>query len=598
MKPESLPNQAALTRPRRCGSSEMPQRTSPRTPQSARRLKMTGSEPDSASSSHAVTRKSTEKSPKVLERRSPNSPVLEKKRPSKVTELEAQLAKVQEDLKKAKDQLTSSESFKTRAQQEAEEAKNHLLAITTKLENSERQLAELSAADEDRLQEPHKVLQDRDQEWESELEALKKLHSADSAALASAMNEIQRLKRVEIENAELQDLRLELDETLSLVENMKSQISECKESEARSQAIVDETSMQLEMARTTIEMLNSDGLKSMEALSSVNIELEESRAHVNSLEKIVKNLQSDQTNKLHTICEPDQLITELSSVKSEVEELRVALEEAEIKYHEEQIKNMIQTQFAYELVELTKSESSQREAELKAELKQTKEDIIEMKADLMDKETALQGLLAENEGLNLEMEKSKSSAKEFGLEEELKNLRSSVSDLKANLMDKETELQNISEENEMLKSEMEKREVHSGKGNAEAETARAVEREAVMRLGFVTEEADKTNQRAARVAEQLEAAQVANLEMKAELRRLRVQTDQWRKAAEAAAAVLSNGNNGKFMDRSLSLDGEYHHPITGKMMSSPYPEDMDDDSPKKKNNVLKRIGVLWKKNQK
>ena len=75
-----------------------------------------------------------------------------------------------------------------------------------------------------------------------------------------------------------------------------------------------------------------------------------------------------------------------------------------------------------------------------------------------------------------------------------------------------------------------------------------------------------------------------------------MQSDQWRKAAEAAAAMISSGNNGKFVERTGSLDSSYNS-VTAKM-SSPYSEDTDDDdSPKKKNtNMLKKIGVLWKKN--
>ncbi|WVZ11242.1 hypothetical protein V8G54_015772 [Vigna mungo] len=109
-----------------------------------------------------------------------------------------------------------------------------------------------------------------------------------------------------------------------------------------------------------------------------------------------------------------------------------------------------------------------------------------------------------------------------------------------------------------------------------------------MGLGIVMEEADRSNKKAARVAEQLEAA---NLEMETELRRLKVQSDQWRKAAEAAAAMLSSGNNGKLTERTVSMDNNYK--------CSPYAEDSDDDFQRKKNgNMLKKFGVLWKKPQK
>jgi hypothetical protein len=45
-----------------------------------------------------------------------------------------------------------------------------------------------------------------------------------------------------------------------------------------------------------------------------------------------------------------------------------------------------------------------------------------------------------------------------------------------------------------------------------------------------------------------------NSKMEAELRKIKVQSDQWRKAAEVAAAMLSARNNGNFMERTGSLD--------------------------------------------
>ncbi|KAL7182287.1 hypothetical protein ACSBR1_041065 [Camellia fascicularis] len=149
-------------------------------------------------------------------------------------------------------------------------------------------------------------------------------------------------------------------------------------------------------------------------------------------------------------------------------------------------------------------------------------------------------------------------------------------------MDKETELQNILEENEMLKSEMKRREMEkvNAKVVAETEAARAAKQEANMKLGYMIEEAYKNNRRAVRVAKQLEAVQAASCEMKAELKRLNVRSDQWRKAAEAAATMLSTG----------SLDSSYNL-ATGKI-GSPDSDDVVDDFMKKKNgNVLKKIGI-------
>ncbi|GAV82276.1 hypothetical protein CFOL_v3_25728 [Cephalotus follicularis] len=598
-------------------------------------LKTPGSDSDSLSSSpHQVSKTPKGRSPKVVERNSPQSPASEKKRPSRVSELEMQLSQLQEDLKKAKDQLNSSESWKRQALQEAEEAKKQLLAMSAELEESQQQLRELSASEDARVQELRKISHDRDRAWESELEALQKQHSMDSAALASAMNEIQKLKvQLEIKaesayaqtkhgesaQAEIQALRMEHTDTLSLVENLKAELSDCKESKAQALEAVNKTRMQLETSYATAEMLRTDGIKATEAYNSLSLELQQSKARVKSLEGLVSKIREDLVNgSRQKMVDPtgdvefseengenkevDQLKTELSFAKLEVGQLKSALDEAEIRYQEEYIQSTLHIRSAFEQVERTKSETRKREAESEAELKKAKAHVEELKANLMDKETELQAISEENEGLNMKIKKNRASKGESEFAAEMKKLESELAELKANLIDKERELQSITDQNEMLKMEIEKTETEMNKVNDEAvalaEAARVAEREALMKLGYLTEEADKSTRRVARVTEQLDAAQEANTELEAEMRRLKVQSDQWRKAAEAAAAMLSTaGNNGKFVERSGTLDGSYN-PITGNR-DSPCSDDLDDDSPKKKNgNMLKKIGELWKKGQK
>ncbi|KAJ6303733.1 hypothetical protein OIU77_017584 [Salix suchowensis] len=393
-------------------------------------------------------------------------------------------------------------------------------------------------------------------------------------------SEASQTKHAESAYAELQGLRLELTETLSLVEKMKTELSDTRESEAQALELVNKTQKQLEKANATAEMLRADDVKTLEAYRSLSLELEQSRAQVKSLEELVSKLQADPV----TICQ-----------------LKSALEASETRYQEEYIQSTLQIRSAYEQVEHIKLESGHREAELEAELKKTKNNIEELRANLMDKETELQGISEENEGLALKIGKSQPSERESELAMELKKLEHDMEELKASLLDKEAQLQGLAAENETLWTEIKKGEMEKSKVNDEAvalaERARAAEHEALMKLGCLTEEADKSSRRAARVTEQLDAAQAANTEMEAELRRLKVQSDQWRKAAEAAAAMLSTGKNGKFVERTGSLDNNYN-PVPGNM-GSPFSEDMDDDSPKKKNgNMLKKIGVLWKKGQK
>ncbi|KAK7337033.1 hypothetical protein VNO77_17591 [Canavalia gladiata] len=615
----------------RASSSEVPQKKSPATPRTARQLKTPNSDSDSVSSSPNPAKKTPkDRSPKVTERKLTQSPISEKKRPSKVQELESQIARLQEDLKSAKDQLNSSESLKKKFQQDAEEAKKQLLAMSKELEESHQQLVDLSASEESRLQELCKISQDRDRAWQSELEAVQKQHEMDSTALVSAMNEIQKLKiqlervcesensqtnNAEAAHAEIQELKMELDKTLSIAENLKEEISDCKESESKALEVVGKMQMQLETANQTVETLLSDGLKATEAYKSLALELEQSRTQAKSLEELVSKLQADllaSANK--NILGPtdengisqengkneeiNQLKAELFSAKAEVGQLKAALEVAEVRYQEEYIQSTLQIRSAFEQLEHTKSESGRREVQLCEELRRAKADTEELRESLMNKESQLLSLSEENKELNSRIKENQSTDRESELVIEIKKLDTDVAELKAKLLDREMELQNITAENSMLKKEI-KEELEKNNTTdealASAEAAKAAEQEALTKLGHATEEADKSHKRVARVTEQLDAAQAANSELEAELRRLKVQSDQWRKAAEAAASMLSTGNNGKFVERNGPLDSSFNS-VAGDM-NSPYLVDTDDESPKKKNtNMLKKIGVLWKKN--
>ncbi|XP_057449053.1 interactor of constitutive active ROPs 3 isoform X2 [Lotus japonicus] len=529
-----------------------------------------------------------------------------RKRPSRISELESQISQLQDDLKKVRDQLILTESCKKQAQQDAQDSKEQLLALSAKLEESQKQYLELCTTEEARITELQKITEECNRTRQSELEASQKHLSVDSAALASAANEIQLLKvqlelvancesvqthHAESADVELLNLKQNLSETLSLVENMKNQLRNFKEFEAQAQGLVSETLLQLETAKRTVEILRGDVAKSVDGYKSIALELDQSRAKVNTLEVLVEKLNPDFINNncnnsgdLVDGHRSDHVEAEICSLKSDVGRLRSAVETAEIKYQEEQIRSTVQIRNAYELMEQIKSESGQKECEFEAELKRKKADIEELKANLMDKETELQGIMEENENLNSKLQVRTSSQSDHELRNEIKRLEHCVAELKADMMDKETTLQSISEENEMLKLERNKSE--------EIEAAKAAEHEALMKLGIAMQEVESSSRKAARVTEQLEAAQASNSEMEAELRRMKVQSDQWRKAAEAAAAMLSAGNNGKITERTMSLDDNSYK-------CSPFAEENDNDYLRKKNgNMLKKIGVLWKKPQK
>ncbi|CAN1805534.1 Interactor of constitutive active ROPs 2, chloroplastic [Linum perenne] len=456
--------------------AEVPHRKSPAaTPRIARQLKLPVADSD------AKTR-----SPKVPDRKSPRSTLAAEKKqpPGRVAQLESKLAQLQEDYKRTKDQLS----------------------VTKK------QLAELTDCDDARIEELRKISHDRDRVWQSELESIQKQHSIDSAALSTAMNEIKRLKNqlqivseseatqmqdAESAHDELQGLRMELKETLSLVERMKSELSDCRRAEAEAKEAASETRTQLEASKSSGEKSRLESIEAMEACKRLVLELEQSRAEAKSLEELVRNSAS--TN---------QLKAELKCLKSEVSKLRSDLQVSEARYQDEYIQSTLEIRSAYEQVERTKHEAAQKEAQL------TK-------------------ARAEIEELN---EAMRSKIKENQYEEELKKL-------KERLKKKEAEVESLAERNETL-----------------------------------------------------EEAKGVNEEMEGELRRLKVQADQWRKAAEAAASMLSNG---KFVERrGGSFDNHMDSPFSEEMEYED-DEDEDDECVKKKNgNVLKKIGVLWKKGHK
>ncbi|KAE8819431.1 Ribosome biogenesis regulatory protein-like protein [Hordeum vulgare] len=605
----------------RNGSSDAPQRTSPATPRSSRVAKTGGNETDSAGIT--PTRTPTERSPKVIERRSPRSPVTEKKRPSRLTELDSKVNQLQDELKKTKEQLSASEARRCQAQQEADEAKKQGQDVSLKLEESQCQLVNLSAAEESRLQELRKIQQERDRTWQAELEAFQKQQSVDAAALSSALSEIQRLKlqlevtvqsdtarakQCEHADSELEALKQEMELRLATIEALKVNISESDKAAADANAMATETKLQLETAKATIDTLLAEGARLQECLKSKDIELGESKARVVALEEDLKKAHaagneildeaqagnanggfgSPLTEVLKKSPHPTSDIN--GGPDPEIEHLRMALEVAEMRYQEEQTRLTFETKTVYEMLENVKSECTRQVCDIELKLKSKNDELMAAQAALTGK---AQEDLHRSDGLS-EMQPE--------LEAKLMKSITDIAELKANLMDKENALQSLVEENETLKSEAGRKEADVQQryeaAVAELELAKAAEQDVRMRLGYVTEEADKSSRRAARASEQLDAAQAASTEADAELRRLRVQSDQWRKAAEAAAAALAGGGNngGRMVERTGSLDTEYNGSIGGKLMGSPF---SDEESPKRRNSgVLRRMSGLWKKGPK
>lgn len=428
---------------------------------------------------------------------------------------------MQEELKKAKEQLHSTELTKRRALQEAEEAKAQVAAASAQVRHSEAQLAELSSAEQTRLHELRRLSQERDRSWQSELEALQKQHAADSAALSAAMGEVHRL-RVQLAAAARADRRQDVVEALATIDELRVKLKASEEAEAQARALHEECKQQLEASRATIDSLLTDGSKLMDSFSLVVKELEESRAKVKALEEEI----AETSAKAREPC---------NCSGSEAAELRSELETAEARYQEEKILSTVETQCAYELMDQLKTESDLRHGKLAAALESAKSEVIFLKASLFDKESELRDALDANKKLQAD-----TRPKTDDTADELKQ-----------------QLQGALQENDQLKLELQQYEFEKG---------------------------------AARRTTEAEAAEAAKKgEMETELRRLRVQAEQWRKAAETAMALLTvgKGANGKVVERSESWEGGKYAGLC---------EELDDDAAARKNgNVLRRISGMWKK---
>ncbi|KAI4997647.1 hypothetical protein ZWY2020_052989 [Hordeum vulgare] len=181
---------------------------------------------------------------------------LQKKRPSRLTELDSKVNQLQDELKKTKEQLSASESRRRQAQHEDDEAKKQGQDASSKLEDSQCQLVELSAAKESRLQERRKIQHERDrtcvvQDPEAEVPA-----GGDSSPYsfytASA-------KQREHADSRLEALEQEMELRLATIEGLKVNVNESDKAAANANAMATETKLQLETAKATIDSLLCEG---------------------------------------------------------------------------------------------------------------------------------------------------------------------------------------------------------------------------------------------------------------------------------------------------------------------------------------------------
>ncbi|CAA7046276.1 unnamed protein product [Microthlaspi erraticum] len=315
------------TQKSRPGSLELPHKKSPLPgPKIVRRLKPSGTESDPKTKSIPKTQ-----IPKVVaDRRSPRIPLneIQKKRTGRTPEQESQISQLQEELKKAKEELNRSEALKREAQEEAEDAK--------------QQLTEINASEDSRIEELRKLSQERDKTWQSELEAMQRQHGMDSSALSSAINEVQKLKsklfeseseleRSKFEARSLEKLVRQLEEERNSssssveVENLKEAMNLARQEimQLKSALQVAESRYQEEYIQSTLQIRNA--YEQTEAVKSRYLQREA------ELDQELKRTKAETEVLRKDLMDKNEFTGDVKKLESELVEVRGSLMDKEME---------------------------------------------------------------------------------------------------------------------------------------------------------------------------------------------------------------------------------------------------------------------------
>ncbi|XP_073284015.1 interactor of constitutive active ROPs 4-like isoform X2 [Primulina huaijiensis] len=183
--------------------------------------------------------------------------------------------------------------------------------------------------------------------------------------------------------------------------------------------------------------------------------------------------------------------------------------------------------------------------------------------------------------------------------DELGSKNDEINLLKTKLDEKEKEMGVFRRENQSLRNELNEKSLNIS--SAQSQIA-----ELIFKLNKADQELENTKNNAFQINEKLIAAEKAKEELESEMKMLRVQTEQWRKAADAAAAVLAAAggvemNGRRISERCGSMDNHYRIPVGVYPGYADSPRPMDDESDdvfeggKRKGSGIRMFGDLWKK---
>ncbi|CAO2836433.1 unnamed protein product [Amaranthus hypochondriacus] len=179
--------------------------------------------------------------------------------------------------------------------------------------------------------------------------------------------------------------------------------------------------------------------------------------------------------------------------------------------------------------------------------------------------------------------------------------KNEVDEMTAIMEEKEKEMSAVTEENESLKKQLDE-------AKSEIALARTREEETASKLNQLEQDLEVSKAIGVQLKQKLVDAEAAKELLENDMKKMKVQTEQWRKAADAAASVLACGVDmkGRISDRCSSMDNHFTSifempPITGfgGYLGSPGAGDDDADDSfgggKKKGSGIRMLGELWKK---
>jgi len=185
---------------------------------------------------------------------------------------------------------------------------------------------------------------------------------------------------------------------------------------------------------------------------------------------------------------------------------------------------------------------------------------------------------------------------------ELGSKNEELDQLRAKMEEKEKEMQVVVEENKTLKKQLDE-------AKTQITAAQSKEDEMASKLNQLGQELEASKVNEGQLKEKLLSVAQEKESLETEMKKMKVQTEQWRKAADAAAAVLAGGPadvNGRISGRCASMDnhfnGTFEPPVLaygGGYLGSPGDGNDGDDGfgggKKKGNSGIRMLGDLWKK---